>query len=141
MSDLEEAKLAVSAAKTTGLPVVASMVFDSGKNHDRTMMGNTPEQCAKALAESGADVIGSNCGQGIAGFLTICERLKSASQLPVWIKPNAGLPTVVGEKAQYATSAEEFASHVTELIRLGADFIGGCCGSNPVFIRAICRAR
>jgi len=74
MSDLEEALLAVSAARETGLPVVACMVFDSGKDKDRTMMGNTPEQVARALVDAGADVIGANCGQGVAGFVPICKR-------------------------------------------------------------------
>ena len=79
MQDLDEARIAIAAAKATGLPVVASMVFDSGKDKDRTMMGATPEQAAAALVEAGADVIGANCGQGIAGFVRICARLKSAA--------------------------------------------------------------
>ena len=68
MSDLEEAKLAIAAARATGLPVVACMVFDAGKDKDRTMMGSTPERVAKTLTDAGADVIGANCGQGIAGL-------------------------------------------------------------------------
>ncbi len=100
MSDLEEASLAVSAARETGLPVVACMVFDSGKDKDRTMMGTTPEQAARALTEAGADVIGANCGQGIAGFLAICRRLHGATDRPVWIKANAGLPTMVDGRAE-----------------------------------------
>ena len=112
MSDLEEAKLAVSAARETGLPVVACMVFDSGKDKDRTMMGTTPEQAAQALTEAGADVIGANCGQGIAGFVAICRRLRAATDRPVWLKPNAGLPTMVDGRAQYTTTPEEFAGHI-----------------------------
>jgi methionine synthase I (cobalamin-dependent) len=137
MSDLSEAELAVKAARETGLPVVACMVFDSGKNKDRTMMGTTPEHAAKALEAAGADVIGANCGQGIEGFVAICRRLKSATSCPIWIKPNAGLPQVVAGKARYATSPEQFASHVPGLLQAGANFIGGCCGTNPSFIRAV----
>ncbi|MBA4147775.1 MAG: homocysteine S-methyltransferase family protein [Verrucomicrobia bacterium] len=139
MADLEEAQLAVGAAKTTGLPVVACMVFDSGKNHDRTMMGTTPEEAAKVLTSAGADVIGANCGQGIAGFAAICKRLQSATTLPIWIKGNAGMPTVNQGRTHYSTTPEEFASFVPELMKLQADFIGGCCGTNPHFIRAIQR--
>ena len=95
MSDLDEAELAVQAAHETGLPVVGCMVFDAGKEKDRTMMGNTPEQVAERLANAGADVVGTNCGQGIAGFLPLCRRLRAATQLPIWIKANAGLPVVV----------------------------------------------
>lgn len=140
MSDLEEAKLAVSAASETGLPVVASMVYDSGKNKDRTMMGNTPEQAAQALSESGADVIGANCGQGIAGFVSICQRLHTATDRPIWIKANAGLPKIAGGRAQYDTTPEEFASYVPELLKAGASFLGGCCGTTPEFIAALVRA-
>jgi len=140
MSDLEEAKLAVSAARETGLPVIVSMVFDSGKNKDRTMMGTTPEQAAQALSEAGADGIGANCGQGIAGFIAICQRLRAATDRPLWIKPNAGLPTMVEGRAQYNTRPEEFAGYLPELLRAGANFIGGCCGTRPDFIAAVSRA-
>jgi len=140
MTDLEEAKLAVAAAKATGLPVVASMVFDSGREKDRTMMGTTPEQAAAGLVEAGADVVGANCGQGIAGFVKICARLKSAAPgRPVWIKANAGLPEVRDGKVYYATTPEQFASYVPALLAAGADFVGGCCGTSPEFIRALRR--
>ncbi|MGD0650700.1 MAG: homocysteine S-methyltransferase family protein, partial [Verrucomicrobiia bacterium] len=141
MSDLAEAKLAVAAAKETGLPVVACMVFDSGKEKDRTIMGTTPEEAAAGLVEAGADVIGANCGQGIAGFVKICERLKSAAAgRPVWIKANAGLPELKNGKPFYRTTPSEFAAFVPALLKAGADFIGGCCGTSPEFIRAIRQA-
>ena len=79
MSDPAEAVLAVKAAKTTGLPVAACMVFDTGKNLDRTMMGTTPEQAVEQLTVAGADIIGANCGQGIDGFLPICRRMRAAT--------------------------------------------------------------
>lgn len=139
MSDLEEAKLAVAAARTTGLPVVACMVFDSGKNLDRTMMGTTPEQAAQELSDAGADVIGANCGQGIGGFLPICQRLRAATDRPIWMKPNAGLPQLVEGRAVYAGTPEDFAGQVPALIAAGANFIGGCCGTSPDFVSAICR--
>jgi len=136
MSDLEEAKLAVASARETKLPVVACMVFDSGKHKDRTMMGHTPEQAAHELTMAGADVIGANCGQGVAGFVEICRRLRSATDRPIWIKANAGLPSVVDGKAQYQVTPEEFASFVPQLLAAGASFLGGCCGTNPSHGRA-----
>jgi len=139
MSDLEEAKLAVSAARETGLPVVACMVFDSGKDKDRTMMGTTPEQAARALTEAGADVVGANCGQGISGFISICRRLRSATDRPVWIKANAGLPVMVDGRAKYNATPDEFAGYIPGLIQAGASFVGGCCGTRPDFIAAISR--
>ena len=139
MSDLDEAKLAVAAARTTGLPVIACMVFDAGKDKDRTMMGNTPEQVVRALTEAGADVIGANCGQGIAGFVPIARRLRAATDRPLWLKPNAGLPQLLDGRATYTTTSEEFVAYVPELVKLGASFIGGCCGTSPAFIQAIVR--
>ncbi|MCS7305192.1 MAG: homocysteine S-methyltransferase family protein [Thermoguttaceae bacterium] len=137
MSDLEEALIAVRAAKTTGLPVVACMVFASGRDKDRTLMGNSPEQAAEALSQAGADVVGANCGQGIEGFLSICRRLRTATDRPIWIKPNAGLPQLVDGQVRYSQTPEHFASYVPALLEAGAAFLGGCCGTTPDFIRAI----
>jgi methionine synthase I (cobalamin-dependent) len=137
MSDLAEAKIAVEAAKSTGLAVVACMVFDTGKVKDRTMMGNTPEQAARELTDAGADAIGANCGVGIESYVGICRRLKSATERPVWIKANAGLPELVDGKTVWKMTPEVFAGFVPQLIEAGASFIGGCCGTNPGFIRAV----
>ncbi len=139
MTDLAEAKLALTAARETSLPVVVCMVFDSGKAKDRTMMGNTPEQAAAALTAAGADVVGANCGQGIEGFATICGRLRAATDRSIWLKPNAGLPTIVEGRARYNVSPEGFAGAVPELLRLGAGFVGGCCGTGPEFIASAAR--
>lgn len=140
MSDLAEARIALEAAKTTGLPVVACMVYDSGRNKDRTMMGVTPEQAAAELAEAGADVIGANCGCGIEGYVGIARRLRAATPRPVWIKPNAGLPELVGGKTVWRMTAAEFAAYVPQLVEAGTNFIGGCCGTGPDFIRAVAEA-
>jgi methionine synthase I (cobalamin-dependent) len=136
-SDPAEIVLAIAAVRETGLPVVACMTFDSGKDHDRTLMGTTPEQTAAKLAEAGADVIGSNCGQGIDGFVKITRRLRAATDRPLWIKPNAGLPQAIDGKAVYTQTPEQFAGFVPALIEAGASFVGGCCGTSPEFIAAI----
>lgn len=137
MADLEEAKLALAAARSTGLPVAVCMVYDSGKDKDRTMMGTTPEQAAEALAAGGADIIGSNCGQGVEGFVAICRRLRAATDRPIWIKANAGLPAVEDGKVVYHTTPEAFAAYLPALREAGASFVGGCCGTNPAFVRAL----
>jgi 5-methyltetrahydrofolate--homocysteine methyltransferase len=139
MIDLVEARIAAAAAKQTGLPVIASMVFDSGVDKDTTLMGNTPEQAVEELARIGVDGVGANCGQGIEGYIPICRRLRQATDLAVWIKPNAGLPEVEDEKTIFYTTAGEFAKFVPELIRAGADFIGACCGSDQEFVKEIRR--
>jgi methionine synthase I (cobalamin-dependent) len=139
MIDLTEARIAATAAGQTGLPVIVCMVYDSGPDKDTTMMGNTPEQAVDALAEIGVDVVGANCGQGIDGFLPICRRLRAATNLPIWMKPNAGLPEAVEDGFVFNTTPAEFVSFVPELVRSGADFIGGCCGTDQNFISEIRR--
>jgi methionine synthase I (cobalamin-dependent) len=137
MSDLEEAGIALAAAKSTGLPVIVSFAFDSGKNKDRTMMGVTPEAAARAMESAGADAVGANCGAGIERFVPVCQRLKLACSLPVWIKPNAGLPQMIDGSVVYTTPPGVFASYLPALVEAGAAFIGGCCGTTPEFIRAL----
>lgn len=134
MSDLVEAKIALAAAKSTGLPVVACMVFDSGKDLDRTLMGNSAQSIASELTEAGADVIGANCGQGISSYINVCRQLRAATALPLWIKANAGVPQIVDGEVVYRTTAEEFAQFAPALVAAGAQFIGGCCGTDPEFI-------
>ncbi|MCP4782978.1 MAG: methionine synthase [Fuerstiella sp.] len=139
MADLAEAKVALAAARPTGLPVVVCAVFDSGKDLDRTMMGNTVEQVAQELTDAGADVIGANCGQGIASFVEICRRLHAATERPIWIKANAGVPQMDGEQVVYETTAAEFAEHGSRVFAEGASFLGGCCGTGPEHIQALCK--
>jgi len=141
ISDVDEARLAVAAAKVADLPVIASFAFDSGKNKDRTMMGATPEDVAAAMVEAGADAVGANCGVGIEFAALICARLRAACDLPLWIKPNAGLPTMQGDSIHYDVTPGFFAGHYAALRDAGASFLGGCCGSNPDFIRALVAAR
>ncbi|MDD3470485.1 MAG: homocysteine S-methyltransferase family protein [Thermoguttaceae bacterium] len=137
--DLQEILCAVTAAKQTGLPVVGSLVFDSGKKKDRTMMGNTPEQVAEALTAAGVDVIGSNCGQGIDGFAEIARRYRAACELPIWIKGNAGLPVMDGDSVTYPFGPQEFGDCVQAIIAAGANFVGGCCGTSPAHIAEVVR--
>ncbi|TWT79031.1 Bifunctional homocysteine S-methyltransferase/5,10-methylenetetrahydrofolate reductase [Planctomycetes bacterium CA13] len=140
MSDLAEAKIALTAAKRTGLPVAVSMVFDSGKDLDRTMMGDTAEKLAKELTDAGADVIGANCGQGIESYIGVCSQLAAATDLPIWIKANAGLPQMENGEVVYRTSAEQFGHFAPALVDAGARFVGGCCGTSPDFIRELKRS-
>jgi methionine synthase I (cobalamin-dependent) len=137
MIDATEARIAAAAAKQTGLPVIVSMVYDSGENKDRTMMGNSPEGVVADLTGVGIDGIGANCGQGIDAFLPICTRLRQATDLPIWIKPNAGLPEIIDDQVVFRTTAREFVATIPELVDAGADFIGGCCGTDQGFVKAI----
>jgi methionine synthase I (cobalamin-dependent) len=136
-SDVEEARIAVEAVRPIGLPVLVSFAFDTGKARDRTMMGHTPEQVAAAMSEIGADAVGANCGAGPDAFVPVCRRLRAACTLPLWIKPNAGLPVLQDGRATYAMTPEEFAGYLPALVEAGAGFLGGCCGTSPRFITAL----
>ncbi|MDX2152571.1 MAG: homocysteine S-methyltransferase family protein [Bryobacteraceae bacterium] len=134
MSDMAEARIALRAAKEAGAMVIVSFAFDTGRAKDRTMTGATPEMVAAEFQD--ADAIGANCGMGIESAVEICGRLRAATELPLWIKPNAGLPVMVNGEVRYTQSPQAFASGVPRLLQAGATFVGGCCGTSPEFIRA-----
>ncbi|MEW6250584.1 MAG: homocysteine S-methyltransferase family protein [Planctomycetota bacterium] len=137
-SELKEILLALRVVKdATGLPVVASMSFDSGPQRTRTMMGAQAGECATALEDAGADVIGCNCGGGIATILPAVVALRAATTRPLWVKPNAGLPELEEGRAVWRQTPEDFATHVPQLLEAGANIIGGCCGSGPEHIRRV----
>ena len=101
------------------------------------MMGTTVAEAAEVVAAAGADVVGANCGQEIEGYLTICQQFRAATDLPIWLKPNAGVPEIVDGETVFQTAPEAFADHVPSLIEAGARFIGGCCGTGPEFVRLL----
>jgi methionine synthase I (cobalamin-dependent) len=121
--------------------VIVSFAFDSGRNKDRTMTGATPEAAAQAAVEAGADAIGVNCGIGPETAADLCKRLRAATDLPLWIKPNAGLPVIQGAGLRYNITPAGFAAYLPALLAAGASFVGGCCGSTPDFIRALVSVR
>ncbi len=139
--DLNEALIALEEAVKTELPVAVSMVFDSGKEKDRTMMGVAIPQAVRALSDAGADIIGANCGTGIDAYIPVFRKIRAESSLPVWIKPNAGLPEMVDGSSRYTTTAEEFSDAARILIEEGVSFIGGCCGTTPKFIKRLVRSK
>ncbi len=140
MSDVEEMAIAVRAAwETAHLPVVASMTYNHTPKGYRTMMGNPPEVCVKRAEEAGAALIGANCGSGIEDYVPLAPILRGLTKLPLWVKANAGIPQIVAGKVAFPLSAEEYASFVPSLIEDGVEVIGGCCGTDPDFIRAIAR--
>jgi 5-methyltetrahydrofolate--homocysteine methyltransferase len=137
MSELAESLAALRAAKdATGLPVVASMTFDTGSDL-RTMMGVAAGAAAQALTEAGADAIGCNCGVGIDACIQVVRTLREHTNLPIWAKPNAGLPEIHGQNTVYRQTPEEFAEKVHLLLEAGASMVGGCCGTTPVHIATL----
>ena len=138
MTDLDEAKCALKAVKdNSDYEVVCSMTFDRGAKGFATMMGITPDRAAADLDDAGADVVGSNCGSGIENIIEVAKIMNPSTNLPLWFKPNAGLPELVGGKTVYRETPEQMASRIPELVEAGATIVGGCCGTTPEHIRKI----
>ncbi len=136
-AELAEILLAVQAARSTGLPVVASMSFDSGPQRTRTIMGAPAEQCAVTLEQAGVAAVGFNCGAGMAHALPAVVALRANTALPLWVKPSAGLPELELGRAVYRCTPEEFTAPVATLLDASISVIGGCCGVGPEHIRRL----
>lgn len=142
MIDLAEAQLAVRAARSVSdeIPIVATMIFRRDPAGYATPSGITTDQAARGLEHAGADVIGYNCGSGIAAAVEIARELRDRTALPLAIQPSAGLPVSRNGGFAYPDTADDMAARVPELIGLGAGTIGACCGSTPAHIAALRRA-
>jgi 5-methyltetrahydrofolate--homocysteine methyltransferase len=141
MSSLTEATQAIRAAKeNTRLPVICTFAFGATPRGFFTQAGVTPEQAATGAAEAGADIVGANCGIGIEDMIPIVRRMRAALPgVPILIHVNAGMNTVMYGKVVFNATPEYMALHVEELIRAGANIIGGCCGTTPDHIAAMAR--
>ena len=139
MMDLREMLLALRSAKemAPGIPVMATMTFDETPKGFFTIMGDTIEKTSCELKETCADVIGSNCGNGIEGMIRIAGEFRRHTTLPLIIQSNAGLPIIENEKLVYPESAEFMTEKAKELIDAGVSIIGGCYGTSPAHIRVI----
>ena len=134
--DLCEASAAVKGAlSASDLPVICSFSFDRGT---RTMMGVSPKQFADEMNTSGISVIGINCGKSLDDNHLALIELADATELPIWFKPNAGLPKL-DENGQpfYDISPEKMADYIGGWIDAGAMIVGGCCGTSPDHLKAI----
>ena len=133
MTDLYELKAAVLAAKeNSDKPIVCTMTFEENR---RTFTGCSVSSMALTLEGLGVDAIGVNCSLGPAELYPVIEELCNWTNLPVAVKPNAGLPDPVTNT--YNVTPKEFAGLIEKLIPLGVKFFGGCCGTNPEFISEV----
>jgi len=139
MTDLREATLAIQAVRSLDarIPTMATMTFGKTPRGYFTVMGISVESASMELEEAGADIIGSNCGVGMDAMIGIAREFKRHTLLPVAVQSNAGLPVETDSGIEYPESADYFASKAAELLDLGVQIIGGCCGSGPEHIRAI----
>ena len=137
---LDEATLAVRAAKeNTSLEVICTFTFEKTLQDDyRSMMGVSPEEMAKAISRSGADIIGSNCGNGMAQMAEIVARMRvAAPDIPILVHANAGAPVNVDGIDTFPETPAEMARNAVSVVKAGANIVGGCCGTTPDHIRAI----
>jgi homocysteine S-methyltransferase len=141
-SDLNEIAQAVMAARAAPLPVVASMTYT---RDDRTLLGDSPAQAARTLAQAGVDVIGVNCSGGPAQIWRILRQMRLAvangvaTQVGPYLSamPNAGWPEQVGGRIMYPANPEYFGEYALAFCEAGARLIGGCCGTTPEHIAAM----
>ena len=135
MNDSNETKAAVLAAKENcNLPNFVTNVYD--ETH-KLMTGADPLAMVSMLEGLKVDALGLNCSLGPAEMKDIVKELISYSSIPVIVKPNAGLPTVVNGETVFNVTPEDFASEMFEISNMGATVLGGCCGTNPEYIRAL----
>lgn len=140
MSDIEEAGLAIKAAKeNTKCEIICTFTFERTVHGDyRTMMGVTPTQAANAAVEAGADIIGPNCGNGMERMVEIVKEMRAAQpKAPILVHGNAGLPVNQNGVDVFPDSPERMAELTPAVIAAGANIVGGCCGTTPDHIKAI----
>jgi 5-methyltetrahydrofolate--homocysteine methyltransferase len=137
--DLGEATAAFEGVRAaTDLPVIVSFSFDMGTN---TMMGLKAAQVAKEVSALGADLVGVNCGRSLEENLINLQEMRGATDLPIWMKPNAGLPRMTDDDvAIYDVTPEIMGEAAEKWLDAGAQIIGGCCGTSPEHLREIAKA-
>ena len=140
MLDVDEALTAIRATKdNTGMEVICTFTFDKiGENEYRTMMGISPAEIAIACSEAGADIIGTNCGNGLKNMIYIIRQMREVvPDIPILVHANAGLPETVNGEISYPGTPEQMKVLIPQIVSAGANIIGGCCGTTPAHIKAI----
>ncbi len=138
MGDVYEIKAAVIAAKENcDLPIFVSMIFDE---NGRLLTGADIKTAVAVVEGLGADVIGLNCGLGPKQMIPLVKELSEYTSTPIMVNPNAGLPESVNGRTVYKVEPDEFAGFMREIAMLGVSYLGGCCGTTPVHIKALIKA-
>jgi 5-methyltetrahydrofolate--homocysteine methyltransferase len=137
MYDLREALSALRGARSVSpLPVFITMTFSSTPRGFFTIMGNGVRQCVQELEKRDVPVVGANCTLDSAAMVGLVKEFRKETSLPLLIQANAGQPSVSGDgTVVYAQDMDDYIRHVPLLIAGGANLIGGCCGTNPEYIR------
>ncbi|WP_448523517.1 homocysteine S-methyltransferase family protein [Pseudothermotoga sp.] len=134
MSDLKELKAAVLAVRDVSkeIPLIVSMTFEED---GKSVTGTSVEIFATLMNDLDVDVVGINCTLEPKQMLSVFSRLAKHSIKPLCVEPNAGKPMLVGNRLVYRTSPEEFAIYMRDFVELGANIVGGCCGTGPEHIK------
>ncbi len=141
-TQLEELRQAAKAAQDlTRIPFIASLTFQNTQKGFRTIMGARVDEAVKAMEETHACAVGSNCNLDAATMAALTKELGEKTGLPLYIKPNAGQPRLREGKTVFVQTPEDFQKAAPELARHGARIIGGCCGTTPEFIKTLTRIR
>lgn len=135
MMSLQECRAALLACKETcDLPVMISLTY----NEDgRTLYGTRPDTAVVVLQNMGADVVGINCSTGPEDMVELVEQMRAVADIPILVKPNAGLPELENGETVYKMTPEQFAAAFEKLFDAGAAIVGGCCGTTPAHIKAL----
>ncbi|AAR36366.1 bifunctional homocysteine S-methyltransferase/methylenetetrahydrofolate reductase [Geobacter sulfurreducens] len=133
-TDLAQMRHALTAARETGLPVVANMAF---LENGRLAGGIEVERVAVELTAAGACVVGANCGAGPLEILGTIQRMGRVTDLPLAAYPNSGFPEYVNGRHVYRTTPDYFADRAVEMVGAGAALVGGCCGTTPEHVRCL----
>lgn len=135
MLDIQEARAALLAAKSvTDIPVLVTMTFEHG---ERTTTGTPPEVAAVVFGDMGAAAVGANCSTGPAELISVAQRMRAVTNLPILIQANAGTPIKKGNITRFPLCPDDFAHAAQKLVDAGATLIGGCCGTTPQHIAAL----
>lgn len=136
---VEEAAIAVDVAQSVcKLPIICSLTVQSDGS---AYFGGNCVEAVQTLQELGAAAVGINCSFGPEHMASLVKNMKATAQVPLLVKPNAGMPVIADDgTAVYPMGPEEFAAQMQRLIALGAELVGGCCGTTPEFIAALHRA-
>ncbi len=142
MSDLREAKAALAAAREAapGTAVLVSMTFERRKRGFFTVMGDPLVASLGALAEAGAAAVGANCTLTSPDMRVLAAEAAAIGH-PLVLQPNAGMPEISAGGLRYGQDPERYAEDAEAFFSSGAAAVGGCCGTDPRFIAALCRRR
>ena len=139
MIDIEEACQAVAAVRAFSgeIPIIATMTFEKGPRGFHTVMGTSVDVACKRLEDAGADVIGSNCGNGSEVMVEVAQAFREKTDLPLVIQSNAGLPEIKEGVTVYPESPQFMTEQMKRLKDIGVSIIGGCCGTTPEHIKTM----